>query len=208
MSVKIAASIEISPKQAVESGELRSIEYQRLKAIMFGQHLYQPLLYFGRGREIEIKSVALNEGERDFVDDLKLYYDNHQEFFEGKELYLLRNRSRGKGIGFFEAGNFYPDFIMWLADGDTQYVTFIDPKGIGRVGIEDPKINFYQTIKGLEEDLGDSDVILNSFIISNSRFSDLPVQGSREEWEAKNVLFQVEDKEEYIGRMVEFVSED
>lgn len=129
-----------------------------------------------------------------------------------RRLYLiwskLRNRSRGKGIGFFEAGNFYPDFIMWLADGDTQHVTFIDPKGIGQVGIEDPKINFYQTIKGLEEDLGDSDVILNSFIISNTRFSDLPVQGSREEWEAKNVLFQVEDKEEYIGRMLAFVAED
>lgn len=189
-------------KQAVESGDFRPIEYQRLKAIMFEQHLYQPLLYFGRGREIEIKPVALNEGERDFVDDLKTYYENQQGFFEGKELYLLRNRSRGHGIGFFEAGNFYPDFIMWLVDGDTQRVTFIDPKGIGRVGIEDPKINFFKTIKGLETDLGDPNVILNSFIISNTRFSDLPVQGNREDWEAKNVLFQVEDKDEYVGKML------
>ncbi|MHA1279807.1 MAG: DEAD/DEAH box helicase family protein [Candidatus Helarchaeota archaeon] len=188
-------------KKAVENGELRSIEYQRLKAIMFSQHLYQPLLYFGRGREIEIKPVALNEGERDFVDDLKTYYENQQGFFESKELYLLRNRSRGKGIGFFEAGNFYPDFIMWLVHGNTQHVTFIDPKGIGRVGIEDPKINFYQTIKGLEKDLGDSNVILNSFIISNTRLSDLPVQGSQEDWEANNVLFQIEDKEEYVGKL-------
>jgi len=190
-------------KQAVESGDFRPIEYQRLKAIMFEQHLYQPLLYFGRGREIEIKPVALNEGERDFVDDLKSYYENHQAFFESKELYLLRNRSRGHGIGFFEAGNFYPDFIMWLVDGDTQRVTFIDPKGIGRVGIEDPKINFFKTIKGLETELGDPNVILNSFIISNTRFSDLPVQGNREDWEAKNVLFQVEDKDEYVGRIFE-----
>jgi len=188
-------------KQAVENGEFRPIEYQRLKAIMFERHLYQPLLYFGRGREIEIKPVALNEGERDFVDDLKTYYENQQEFFKGKELFLMRNRSRGYGIGFFEAGNFYPDFIMWLVDGDTQYVTFIDPKGIGRVGIEDEKINFFKTIKGLEKDLGDPIVILNSFIISNTRFSDLPVQGTREDWEAKNVLFQVEDKDSYIGRI-------
>ena len=189
-------------KQAVSNGELRSIEYQRLKAIMFGKHLYQPLLYFGRGQELEIKPIPLNEGERDFVDDLKLYYDGHQEFFRDKELYLLRNRSRGKGIGFFEAGNFYPDFIMWLVNKNIQYVTFIDPKGIGRVGIDDPKINFYQTIKGLEEDLGDSSVILNSFIISNTRFSDLPIQGNREDWESKNVLFQVEDKGKYIERML------
>ena len=188
-------------KQAVERGEFRPIEYQRLKAIMFDRHLYQPLLYFGRGREVEIKPVALNEGERDFVDDLKTYYESQQEFFEGKELYLLRNRSRGHGIGFFEAGNFYPDFIMWLVDDETQHVAFIDPKGIGRVGIEDPKINFFQTIKGLEKDLGDPNVILNSFIISNTHFSDLPVQGSREDWEAKNVLFQVEDKDGYVGRI-------
>lgn len=192
-------------KQAVENGEFRPIEYQRMKAIMFKRHLYQPLLYFGGGREIEIKPVALNESERDFLDDLKTYYENQQVFFEGKELYLLRNRSRGHGIGFFEAGNFYPDFIMWLVDGDTQYVTFIDPKGIGRVGIEDDKINFFKTIKGLETDLGDPNAILNSFIISNTRFSDLPVHGSREDWEVKNVLFQVEDKDGYVGKVFEKV---
>jgi len=188
-------------KQAVESGEFRPIEYQRLKAIMFERHLYQPLLYFGHGREIEIKPVALNDGERDFVDDLKTYYENQQEYFKGKELYLLRNRSRGRGIGFFEAGNFYPDFIMWLVDGDPQYVSFIDPKGIGHVGINDDKVEFYKTIKELEKKLGDPNVILNSFIISNTSFSDLPVQGSREDWEAKNVLFQVEDKDRYVGKI-------
>ncbi len=190
-------------KQAVENGEFRNIALgPRFSAIMFEKHLYQPLLFLGKGINIEIKPVALNKGEHDFVDDLKTYYESQQEFFEGKELYLLRNRSRGHGIGFFEAGNFYPDFIMWLVDDDTQYVTFIDPKGIGRVGIEDDKINFYQTIKGLQKDLSDSNVILNSFIISNTRFSDLPVQGSREDWENKNVLFQVENKENYISRIL------
>jgi hypothetical protein len=195
-------------KKAVNNGELRSIEYGHLKAIMFSKHLYQPLLYFGSGQELEIKPIPLNEGERDFVDDLKLYYDDNQEFFEDKELYLLRNRSRGKGIGFFEAGNFYPDFIMWFVNKNIQYVTFIDPKGIGRVGIDDPKINFYKTIKTLEADLHDSNVILNSFIVSNTRFSDLPIQGNREDWESKNVLFQVEDKEKYIDRMLGYLEID
>ena len=52
--------------------------------------------------------------------------------------------SRGKGIGFFEAGNFYPDFILWLLIGEHQYVTFIDPKGIVHLeGGDDPKIRFY-----------------------------------------------------------------
>ncbi len=35
-----------------------------------------------------------------------------------KELYLLRNLSKGRGVGFFEAGNFHPDFILWLLGGD------------------------------------------------------------------------------------------
>jgi hypothetical protein len=61
--------------------------------------------------------------------DLRVFYDTKREFFENRELYLLRNMSRGQGIGFFEAGNFYPDFILWLLDGGKQYVTFVDPKG-------------------------------------------------------------------------------
>ena len=189
-------------KQAVKSGDFRHFEYQRMSAIMFEQHLYQPLLYLGTGMDIEIKPVALNEGEKTFVEDLKKYYDESPAIFEEKELYLLRNRSRGSGVGFFEAGNFYPDFIMWIVNENIQYVTFIDPKGIGHVGINDPKVNFYQTIKSLEADMNDSNVILNSFIISNTRFSDLPVQGSREDWESKNVLFQLEDNEKYIGKMI------
>jgi hypothetical protein len=36
-----------------------------------------------------------------------------------------RNMSRGKGVGFFEAGNSHPDFILWMLVGGKQYVTFI-----------------------------------------------------------------------------------
>ena len=77
--------------------------------------------------DIEIKPVALNEGEKDFVKDLKKYYDQNPVSFEGKELYLLRNRSSGSGIGFFQAGNFFPDFILWVVKDDLQHVTFVDP---------------------------------------------------------------------------------
>jgi hypothetical protein len=116
--------------------------------------------------DIEIKPVALNEGEKDFVKDLKKYYDENPETFEGKELYLLRNRSRGSGIGFFEAGNFYPDFILWVVKDDLRHVAFVDPHGMGREAIEDPKVLFYKEIKGIEEELGDPEVVLDSFIVS------------------------------------------
>lgn len=60
--------------------------------------------------------MALNESEFQFVKDLKDWCDQHQERNEqeGVELFLLRNRSRGKGVGFFETGGFYPDFILWM----------------------------------------------------------------------------------------------
>jgi hypothetical protein len=157
-------------KGLIEAGKLRNVEFQSLRAIAFGRHLYQPLIYVGNDL-IEVKPVVLeNEGERDFVLDLQAFCEDKKEFLKGKELYLLRNLSRGRGIGFFEAGNFYPDFILWLLAGDRQYVTFIDPKGLRNLeGPEDPKIRFHLTIKDLERQLGDPAVVLNSFIVSSTR---------------------------------------
>jgi len=193
-------------KQAVESGNLRLIEYQRMSAIMFSQHLYQPLLYLGNGMDIEIKPVALNEGEKDFVKDLKKYYDENPVTFEGNEFYLLRNRSRGSGIGFFEASNFFPDFILWVVKCDLQHVAFVDPHGMGREGIEDPKVQFYKNIKEIEEELGDPKVILDSFIVSPTHLADIPQQThsmSIEEWEACNVFFQKDDPNGYIAKLID-----
>lgn len=118
---------------------------------------------------IKCNAVVVNEGERDFVRDLRRFHQNNLGFFADKELYLLRNQSRGRGIGFFEAGNFYPDFILWMLNEGKQYVTFVDPKGLRNLeGPDDPKIRFYRTIKELETRLGDPEVVLNSFIISQT----------------------------------------
>lgn len=190
-------------KTLIETKQLRDIEGQGLLAIMFGQHLYQPLLYAGNNL-IEVKPVALNEGERDFVVDLKDFYEHNKPFFEGMEMYLLRNRSRGRGIGFFEAGNFYPDFILWLVIGDQQRIVFIDPKGIRNLeGMDDPKISFYKTIKQLEARLSDPNVQLTSFIISNTPYTQVAWWGpSKDEFEAHHVLFQFEDKSTYIRKIL------
>lgn len=100
-----------------------------MKAIWFGRHLYEPLLYLD-SNIVEISPVALNKGERQFVEDLKAFHDSAGSFFADKQLYLLRNLSKGRGVGFFEAGNFHPDFILWLLIGNQQHVIFVDPKGI------------------------------------------------------------------------------
>ena len=96
---------------------------------MFESHLYQPLLYL-RNKVAEIAPVPLNKGEWQFVEDLKVFHEKEEGFFAGKQLYLLRNLSKGRGIGFFEAGNFHPDFILWLLVADMQHVIFVGPKSI------------------------------------------------------------------------------
>jgi hypothetical protein len=99
---------------------------------------------------------------------------------------------------------------MWLVDGDKQHVSFLDPKGLGGIGIEDPKVAFYQIIKQLEKDLGDKKVHRNSFILSNTRLADIPqftAELSHDEWEKRNVFFQVDDKENYIGKVFQTILE-
>src|SRR5439155_17918214 len=152
-------------KALIEKGDLKPWEFHGLKAIWFGQHLYEPLLYLDQNI-VEISPVPLNKGERQFVEDLKAFHDNAGGFFADKELYLLRNLSKGRGVGFFEAGNFHPDFILWLLVGGRQHVIFVDPKSIRHLGATDAKVQFFQTIKEIETRLGDSNVNLHSFIVS------------------------------------------
>ena len=198
-------------KQLVESGQLKEDgwNFESLIALGFSRHLYRPLLHL-KNKVLEVSPVPLNAGERDFVEDLRHFYEHNTEFFRGRELYLLRNMSRGRGIGFFEAGNFYPDFILWLVEGNRQFVTFIDPKGIRNLaGLNDPKVAFYQTIKELEVRLNDPTVVLNSFIVSTTPFKSVGWWASDEkaEFAKRNVLFQVEDKSTYISVMLDKASD-
>lgn len=198
-------------KEKIEDGTLADWSFGNLHAIAFGQHLYQPLLHF-KSDFVDVIPVSLNEGEKDFVTDLRSFYDATPSFFKDHELYLLRNMSRGRGIGFFEAGNFYPDFLLWLLTADKQYVTFVDPKGIRNLeGPDDPKIRFYRTIKELESRLGDPNVILNSFIISNTPFQQVrwwTEDLSKDEFTKSHVLFQKEDRNTYIKRLLTTAASD
>jgi hypothetical protein len=112
--------------------------------------------------------------------------------------------SKGRGVGFFEAGNFHPDFIFWLISGGRQFIAFVDPKGIRNIGFNDPKIQFFQTIKDIEHRLGDPSVILSSFIVSNtpSHVMRLLWSVDKPAMEARNILFQEEDKTTYVGKMM------
>lgn len=199
-------------KKLIESRELLKNglwQYSNLTAIGFNKHLYLPLLAMNGMDGVKISPVGLNEGEREFVEDLQKHCEQNSDTFKlgERELYLLRNQSRGKGIGFFEAGNFYPDFILWILRPDKQFVSFIDPKGIRNLnGIDDPKIKFRQTIKDLETQLrvNAADVVLNSFIVSNTLLHEISWRGSLNvnDFESHHVFFQKEDRLNYIEKIL------
>lgn len=194
-------------KEAVEKKLLKDFDFGKLQTFCFGQHLYQPLVYLDSD-VIQVTPVELNEGERNFVLDLRKFHEREKTgFFADKELYLLRNRSKGRGIGFFEAGNFYPDFILWLVFGGKQCVSFVDPKGLRNLegGIANPKIEFYKTIKKIEKPHLDPNIVLNSFIVTPTRYSEpgwWSGELTKDEFEARNVFFQKEDTEVYIGKIL------
>ena len=196
-------------KKMIDDGTFtKDWSFGNLQALRFGRHLFQPLLHF-KSDLVEVSPVSLNDGERDFVIDLRAFYDGNAAFFKERELYLLRNVSK-KGIGFFEAGNFYPDFILWLLVGKKQYVTFVDPKGLRQLddGSANPKVQFYKTIKEIETRLGDPAVVLNSFIVSSTPYQQIPMWGegmTKAELQNCHVLFQRDDKATYIGTLLKAV---
>lgn len=197
-------------REQVLSGNLEkdfSVYSSWIQALRFDRHLFYPVLCLRdkdqNGKKllqdeytneplVKISPVALNVGETALIRDIRKFYEENKDgLLKGKEIYLLRNESR-KGIGFFEASNFYPDFILWVNDSKKQHVTFIDPKGIRNLkGLQDPKIQLYNQLKTeVEPSLNDADIILDSYIISNTDYNQVKFWGSQEEFGDNHVLFQ------------------
>ncbi len=138
-----------------------------IQGLRLDAHLYEPLL---SSEKVKIQPVALNKSEFQFVDDLRQWLQaNEANLAErGERIFLLRNLAR-KGVGFFEAGNFYPDFILWcLKPEGSQHICFIDPHGLEHEGPGSDKVQLAQNIKDLEARLNDPEVRLESAILSPS----------------------------------------
>lgn len=174
----------------------------------FRSHLYAPLISLTNDNmKIQISPVSLNDGEMRFVDMLKTYTENNAEKLKDKSLYLLRNKSRS-GMGFFEAGNFYPDFILWIDTSEKQYVCFIDPKGLMHLTPDNPKIQFHKTIKDLEKRLqegvgNDKPIVLNSFIMSTTKGPDLKEWWKMDKADREKINVYTVDDDCSVSRMME-----
>lgn len=195
-------------------GEASKWNAPHMVAISFSRHLYYPMMSPEIGRTVPLKMRPLafdSPSEIQFVRDLEAFYNSPaaKESLASRSLYLLRNAdTQAKGLGFARAGNFYPDFLLWLVDDGTgqQWLSFVDPKGIRNLDLNDPKLGLHSEIKEREKELGDPLLVLNAFILSYTRYSDLlnvGSSGSKAELEDRHVLFMEEGKDEYIKKLFE-----
>ena len=199
-------------QEGVANGSVNGLTQGSLEALVFDRHLYVPLINL-TGETIEVTPVALNRGERDFVGHLATFVKDNATDLGGREIYLLRNQSRGKGVGFFEAGGFYPDFILWVKQDTRQHIAFVDPKGLRNLdGPTDPKIRLAESIKEHEARLTNqkADVTLDAFLVSETPFHQLHWAAnvlSKEDLEARHVLFPEGGDTRHIRRMFELMGE-
>jgi superfamily II DNA or RNA helicase len=202
---QIIASIKQLKKELAEKKETLS-SLTNFKACVFDRHLYQPLFQIRKCGKITVLPVSLNESEFQFVVDLKKYCNENKLAFKksGTEIFLLRNLSRGKGIGFFEVGNFHPDFILWMFANKKQYITFIEPHGLLHEGVGSEKLLFYQRIKNVEKRLHDPEIVLNGIILSWTNYNKLQWGLSKDNFLSKHVLFM--DDAQYTKLLFEKIS--
>ncbi len=180
--------------------EVYKAETKHLPNVYFDRHLYQPLLV--EGDDIKSTPVGLKDSERTFIEKLRNHCRSHPE--GNGEIFLLRNLSRGKGVGFFKTAGFYPDFIVWSKNGTKQRITFVEPHGMRNDDAPDhnDKVKLHADLKKMSPRLakdGYGGVELDSFIISATPFEDLKSlrdgTWKREDFVKRHILFE-DDLEE------------
>ena len=181
-----------------------------LPRIHFDQHLFQPLLVEGNG--ITSTPTGLQESEKKFVADLRDYCAGEPDPLpEGTELFLLRNLTRGKGVGFFESSGFYPDFILWLKTRDAQRIVLIEPHGMrhAKAYSKDDKARLHERLPELAQEIairsGNPQVRLDSFVVSTTPYHELKDlydngRWTRKDFADRHILFQARGTEyDYIA---------
>ena len=219
--IEYQKKLEVLRKLVAEGkiGEASQWNAPHMVAISFKSHLYYPLFALEDKDAVPLKlrPLALDApSEWEFVRDLEKFYNSPEgrEAIGQRSLYLLRNADReDKGLGFALAGNFYPDFLLWLVDdvSGQQWLTFVDPKGLKHLDLSHPKLGLYREIKSLESELekhaqpGDAKLVLNAFVLSHTAFSDLLNIGTgvkKCELEDRHVLFMEDGGETYLTKML------
>ncbi len=183
-------------------------------------HLFRPLLVMPPDEpgDIVVEPAGLNLGEKRFVEDLARYLSEpHSHPGGDAAVYLLRNFTRGKGVGFAFGVPFYPDFILWVSRREYQWIAFVDPKGLIFIGLDHPKLDLYRRLaENPPQWWASHGVKVDAFTVSATPFDVVrqrysPSQPATLEAYARerHVLFQEtvsgRPNPEYIGQMFEFL---
>ncbi len=177
---------------------LRREENAGLPRVYFDRHFYLPLL--AHLDDVSVSPPGLQDSEATFVRQLRDWLRNNPEAIADKDVFLLRNQSRGRGVGFFEDAGFYPDFLLWIKQDQRQRLIFIDPHGMRlNSSPEDEKVQLHQRIKEIENALSNPNVTLESFIVSATNFAELSrtpawrSYNTRDDFAAVHILFEDSD---------------
>ena len=193
-------------KQLIDEGQrVYDEELTQLPNIHFDRHIYQPLLV-ERGDRIRSDPPGLAASEVQFVEALRKFVrEEADDALADKEVFLLRNLSRGKGIGFFENEGFYPDFILWIKRGAYQRVVFVEPHGMRmeKSYWSSDKVHLFERLGELTQVWGAAsglkNVVLDSFIISATPYEELRQYYGTGDWprhvfEEAHILFAEEPR--------------
>ncbi|MDE2848156.1 MAG: DEAD/DEAH box helicase family protein [Gemmatimonadota bacterium] len=193
-----------------DSDRIYQEESAELPRLHFDRHLYQPLL-LEQNENVKSTPPALTKSERKFVSDLKSHWMREKDqSLQGVEVFLLRNLSRGTGVGFFESSGFYPDFILWIKETGKQHIVFIEPHGMihAEAYEHDEKAQLHARLPEMAKKIGErsgrDDITLDSYIISATRFQDLRKRYGDGTWDMErfaeaHILFA--EQNDYLSRI-------
>ncbi len=182
-----------------EGNRIYREEVAELPNVHFDRHLYQPVL-LTRSDRITSDPPGLNASEERFVRDLRRFLrDGGRDILRARDVYLLRNLSRGRGIGFFESEGFYPDFVLWVKEGDHQRIVFVEPHGMRheKTYWTNERARLHERLQEQADSWGEAaglrHVTLDSFIVSAAPYDELRLYygdgWSQDDFAKRHILF-------------------
>ena len=169
------------------------VHHLKLGIVMADVHAYKPLLYATRKGDVTVQPVPLDDNEKRVVVSLAKLAADDNSSLQGRELFLIRNLTRGRGVSFFDDCAYYPDFIVWLKDGDNQHLVFLDPKGLIRFGPDErKKVRLHTEIAEIEDRVREDDpnLRLHAYVLSVTPPGNIGDESRTwEEWEEEGVYF-------------------
>ena len=196
-------------KRSIKEGDQKTCPRLGIGVMQYRSHAYRPLLHVHDNSVVTVQPVLLDRHERKVVMDLEgLAHFDDSSLLQDRELFLIRNLTRGRGVSFFDDFGYYPDFIVWLKDGDLQHMLFLDPKGLSRFGrSKEQKVKLHEEIKEVEARVREAEpnLRLHAYVLSVTPPGE--IGGGRQSqgaWERQGVYY-LDGSDRGVRRIIEDV---